>query len=104
MAKKMAGKELAEFEAGRDIWKEIADGVSEIQEGRGKRIELEPKSPIARIRLASGLTQVRFAELMGVSPRTLEQWEQGRRAPSGAARTLLKVTERHPEVLRDAAA
>jgi putative transcriptional regulator len=42
--------------------------------------------------------------VLGVSKRTLEQWEQGRRKPSGAAQTLLKIAERHPEVLRDVAA
>jgi len=54
--------------------------------------------------LKSGLTQAQFAALLGVSKRTLEQWEQGRRLPSGAVKTLLKVAERHPEVLREIAA
>ena len=45
-----------------------------------------------------------FAKLLGVSKRTLEQWEQGRRQPSGAAKTLLRVAELHPEALRDIAA
>ena len=42
--------------------------------------------------------------LLGVSKRTLEQWEQGRREPSGAAKQLLKIAERHPEVLIEVAA
>jgi len=54
---------------------------------------------VARIRLNSGLSQADFAAVLGVSKRTLEQWEQGRREPSGAARTLLKIAEKHPEVL-----
>ena len=45
-----------------------------------------------------------FAALLGVSPRTLQDWEQGRREPTGAAKTLLRVAERHPEVLRELAA
>jgi putative transcriptional regulator len=52
----------------------------------------------------AGLSQVRFAALLGVSPRTLQDWEQGRRQPTGAAKTLLRVAERHPEVLRELAA
>jgi transcriptional regulator with XRE-family HTH domain len=44
------------------------------------------------------------AALLGVSPRTLQDWEQGRREPTGAAKTLLRVAERHPEVLRELAA
>ena len=80
------------------------DGVSEIKAGRGKRTSAEPSSPIVRARLRSGLTQVEFATLLGVSKRTLEQWEQGRRAPSGAAKTLIRVAELHPEMLREIAA
>ena len=57
-----------------------------------------------RTRLKSGLTQEQFAGLLGVSKRTLEQWEQGRREPSGAAKTLLRVAELHPEILRQIAA
>jgi putative transcriptional regulator len=53
--------------------------------------------------LKAGLTQ-QFAALLGVSRRTLEQWEQGRRKPSQAAKMLIKVAELHPEVLRKIAA
>ena len=53
---------------------------------------------------ASGLSQAQFARLMGVSVRTLQEWEQGRRHPSGAAQTLLAVAQRHPDVLRELAA
>ena len=64
----------------------------------------QPRSPIVRARLKSGLTQAQFAALLGVSRRTLEQWEQGRRVPSGAAKTLIRVAEKHPEVLGEMAA
>jgi len=47
------------------------------------------------------LTQEEFSALLGVSRRTLEGWEQGRREPTGAARVLIEVAERHPEVLRE---
>ena len=104
MSKKLTGRALAEFEAKRDVWQEVLDGVQEIKAGGGKRVVAEPRSPIARARLKSGLTQAQFASLLGVSKRTLEQWEQGRREPSGAAKTLIRVAELHPEVLRDLAA
>jgi putative transcriptional regulator len=52
----------------------------------------------------SGLTQAQFAALLGASKRTLEHWEQGRREPSGAAKTLIRLAELHPEVLREIAA
>ena len=104
MAKKLRGRALAEFEAKRDVWQEVLDGVREIKSGGGKRSVVEPRSPIVRARLKAGLTQKRFAALLGVSRRTLEQWEQGRRKPSRAAKTLIKVAELHPEVLRKIAA
>lgn len=104
MSRKLTGRALARFEAGRDIWQEVLEGVREIRAGRGKRFKVEVRSPILRARLKSGLTQAQFALLLGVSRRTLEQWEQGRREPSGAAKTLIRVAELHPEVLREIAA
>jgi putative transcriptional regulator len=104
MSKKLTGKALAAFEAKRDIWQEVADGVRDIKAGRSNRTQVEPRSPIVRARLKSGLTQAQFAALLGVSKRTLEQWEQGRRVPSGAAKTLIRVAQLHPEVLREIAA
>jgi putative transcriptional regulator len=103
MTNKLSAR-LANLEANRDIWQEVLEGVNEIKAGRAKRTLLEPRSPVARARLKSGLTQAQFATLLGVSQRTLEQWEQGRRAPSGAAKTLIRVAELHPEVLREIAA
>jgi putative transcriptional regulator len=58
---------------------------------------------VAAIRERTGLSQSRFAELLGVSVRTLQEWEQGRRAPSGAARTLLLIAANNPRALREVA-
>src|ERR1044072_9781770 len=104
MAKNLTGSALAKFEAERDVWQEVLDGVREIKAGGGKRTKVEAKSHIIRVRLKSGLSQAQFAAALGVSKRTLEQWEQGRRKPSGAARQLLKIADRHPEVLIEVAA
>ena len=104
MSKKLTGKTLAGFEAGRNVWQEILDGVQEIKAGRGKRTKIDVKSYVVRVRIKSGLSQAKFAAALGVSKRTLEQWEQGRRKPSGAAKQLLKIAERHPEVLLEVAA
>ena len=60
-------------------------------------------SPTIAARQKSGLSQSQFAALMGVSVRTLQEWEQGRRQPSGAAQTLLRVAHAHPDVLRELA-
>ena len=48
------------------------------------------------------MSQQQFAAMLGISVRTLHDWEQGRREPSGAARTLLKIAASHPEVVRKA--
>ena len=96
-------KELEEMEKGRDIWQEILDGVREIQAGKGKKVSVTLPAA-ARVRKASGLTQSEFAEILGVSVRTLQDWEQGRRKPSGAAATLLRIAEKHPTLLREAMA
>ena len=104
MSRKLTGRALAKFEAGRDVWHEVLDGVREIKAGGGRKTVVQPRSPIARARLMAGLTQAQFAALLGVSRRTLEQWEQGRREPSGAAKTLIRVAELHPEILREIAA
>lgn len=104
MAKKLTGKALAKFEAERDVWQEVLEGVGDIKAGGGKHTKVEPKSRVVRVRLKSGFSHAQFAAALGVSRRTLEQWEQGRREPSGAAQTLLNIAERHPEVLLEAAA
>lgn len=103
MSKKLTGQALIEFEAGRDVWQEVLDSANEIKAGGGQRKQVKAKSRVVRTRLNSGLSQAEFAVALGVSKRTLEQWEQGRREPSGAAQTLLRIAELHPEVLLEVA-
>ena len=88
MGKKLKGRALSKFEAGRDVWQEVLDGVREIKSGGGKRSLVEPRSPIVHARLKTGLTQEQFAALLGVSKRTLEQWEQGHANPVKRRRRL----------------
>lgn len=59
---------------------------------------------IAATRHKLGLSQSHFAQLLGISLRTLHHWEQGTRRPSGAARVLLRVAAQHPEAVLEAAA
>lgn len=56
---------------------------------------------IKKTRAKTGLTQKQFADLMGVSVRTLCSWEQGLRSPSKAAQTLLKIADKHPDIIRE---
>jgi len=85
----------------RNIGREILEGLREIKSGRHGRVVNLPS--VGSIREKTGLSQERFATLLGVSIRTLQDWEQGRRAPSGAARTLLLIAERDPKALLDVA-
>ena len=87
--------------AKRNVGKEILSGLKELRRGERGRITAMPD--VAKIRESTGLSQARFAQLLGVSPRTLQDWEQGRRAPSGAARTLLLVASKDPNVLMSVA-
>jgi putative transcriptional regulator len=101
MNKKLTGADLETFEAGRNIWQEVLDGVREIKAGGGKRRQAAPRTLVASVRLKSGISQTQFASLLGVSKRTLEQWEQGRREPSGAAKTLIRIADLRPEILKE---
>ena len=84
----------------RDIGREILEGLRELKcEEHGRIVNL-PDVAYVREKV---LSQARFAELLGVSVRTLQDWEQGRRSPSGAARTLLAIADRNPGVLLDVA-
>lgn len=85
--------------AKRDIGQEILDGIRAIKRGEGKRYEIE-EPDVKSIREQVGLSQSAFAALLGVSVRTLQDWEQGRRKPTGPARSLLRIAEKHPEALR----
>lgn len=88
-------------EGKRAIGREILEGIRQLKRGHHGRITTVP--PVASIREKTGLSQPRFAELLGVSVRTLQEWEQGRRAPSGAARTLLMVADKNPRALLEVA-
>lgn len=85
----------------RNVGLEILEGIRETKRGDHGRI-VNFRS-VASVRERTGLSQSRFAELLGVSVRTLQEWEQGRRAPSGAARTLLLIAQNNPRALLEVA-
>lgn len=102
--RKMTEKQLKAWEKSRDIGQEILQGIRDIKAGRIGRRSTTESYPIVRAREKSGLSQAEFARLLGVSVRTIQDWEQGRREPNAAAKTLIKVAELHPSVLRKIAA
>ena len=100
----MTEKQLAMRDAKRDLGSELLKSVREMKAGKGRLVARVTVSPIVEARTKSGLSQAQFAMLLGVSVRTLQEWEQGRRQPSGAAKTLLLIAGKRPDVLREALA
>lgn len=81
--------------------KDLLTSVKQMRRGQAARVTKVEVPAAAQARASVGLSQQEFATLLGVSARTLQDWEQGRREPTGAAKTLLKVAVAHPDVLRE---
>jgi len=97
----MSEKELKKRDTQRDLGAELLQAIRDVKaEKIGAKYEVQPNEIIST-RLKCGLSQSQFAAALHISSRTLQQWEQGRRHPSGAAETLLKIVFRHPEVLKE---
>lgn len=79
---------------------DLLESAKQMKEKKAARKTVVVVSDITRVRNKVNMSQPAFAKLMGVSVRTLQAWEQGKRNPSGAAKTLLRVAETHPEILR----
>jgi putative transcriptional regulator len=80
--------------------RDLLESVKQMRRGKAARVTQVKLPEAAEARALVGLSQQEFANLLGVSARTLQDWEQGRREPTGAAKTLLRVAVTHPEVLR----
>lgn len=87
------------FITGQELGEKLLASVQQMNEGLGKVVH----SPVLAARQKSELSQTQFANLLGVSVRTLQEWEQGRRQPSRAAQTLFRVAMTYPNVLRELA-
>ncbi|OGA25853.1 MAG: hypothetical protein A3I02_00155 [Betaproteobacteria bacterium RIFCSPLOWO2_02_FULL_67_26] len=127
---KLYGKKLAAWEKKRDLNAEILQAVRDMRRGKwARKTEFIPQrdgsmrriitrrdgtvekdhiipagdTSVRAARAATGLSQAQFARLLGVSVRTLQEWEQGRKSPSGAAATLLRIAGKRPDVLKEVA-
>jgi len=89
-----------DYITGEEIGEKLLQSVRQMKAGLGQVVY----SPVTEIRAKTGLSEVRFAELLGVTVPVLQEWEEGIRQPKGAESTLLKIAEKHPEVLRELAA
>ena len=93
-------KQLLARDTKRDIGVELLLSVRQLKAGKGKVVARVEVPAVTTARMMSGLSRADFANLLGVSVRTLQDWEQGRRQPSRAARTLITIAEHQPKVLK----
>jgi putative transcriptional regulator len=84
-----------------ELGNKLLKSVKEMKAGKAARVTQIAPNDVAAARLKTGLTQKQFAQALQISARTLQEWEQGRREPSGAAKTLIQIAFRHPDVIRE---
>lgn len=94
-------EQLVEIDQERDLMAELAEATAEMKAGTKAKVINVEISEVTQARQALNLTQDGFATLLGVSVRTLQEWEQKRRKPSKSAEVLLKVAIRHPEIVKE---
>ena len=80
---------------------DLLESVRQMGQRQAASVTKVKTTEAAEARALVGLSQQEFALLLGVSACTLQDWEQGRREPTGAAKTLLRVAVSHPEILRE---
>lgn len=100
----MNERELRARDAKRDIGAELLQSIRDVKAGNVGKVNVVKITPAAEARQRLGMSQSQFAGLLGVSVRTFQDWEQGRREPSGAAKTLLRVAALRPDAVHEALA
>lgn len=90
-------KELQQFQ------NDLLESARQMRAGKAARVTTVEVTEAVQARNKVGLSQAEFARLLGVSVRTLQDWEQGRREPSGAAKTLLRIATQNPDAVKAAA-
>lgn len=86
---------------GEELGEKLLQSVREMKAGKAARATQVAPNEVAAARLKTGLSQSQFAQVLHISARTLQEWEQGRRRPSGAAQALIQIAFKHPEVITE---
>jgi putative transcriptional regulator len=93
----------------KELFEELLESVKQakaIEKGELKAarvVKVNEKADIVRVRGKLGLSQSKFAAILAISADTMQNWEQGRRSPTGPAKVLLKIAAKHPEILLEVA-
>ena len=95
-------KPVARVSAAEALGVKLLQSVREMKAGQVARVTRVEPNDVVLARHGTGLSQAQFAEALSISRRTLQEWEQGRRSPSGAAQALIRIARKHPEVVREA--
>ena len=99
-----ARKTKATSPSGEELGLKLLQSVREMKARTFPRKTDMEVNEVVQARQGTGLSQSEFAAALSISKRTLQEWEQGRRAPSGAAQALIRIARKHPEVVREALA
>lgn len=96
--------QIKRVSSGETLGLKLLQSVREMKAAKAARVTKVETNEVVQARQSTGLSQAQFAEALSISKRTLQEWEQGRRSPSGAAQTLICIAKNHPEVVREALA
>lgn len=83
-----------------EVGMKLLESVRQMNAGKFARVTHVPMNEVAEARIRTGLSQAEFANALSISKRTLQEWEQGRRNPSGAAQALIRIAQKHPKIVR----
>ena len=100
----MSARKPAKSSSAEELGLKLLRSVREMKARKFARVTEVEVNDVVRARQGTGLSQAEFASALSISKRTLQEWEQGRRSPSGAAQALIRIASKHPEVLRESLA
>lgn len=96
-----APKPKAPAPSGEELGLKLLQSVREMKARQFARATDVEVNAVVQARQSTGLSQAEFASALSISKRTLQEWEQGRRAPSGAALALIRIAHKHPNIVRE---